>query len=166
MISNRILTVIIGILSILVIPIMLVTTFVLGLAVTVTFGLLLLPISLIWMLLYFPMLGLSWVCNRAPVLRDVIGIIFLPWAVVADVFVALMPSMGELESRASKMLLCESWPFTWEFSQLLARKLDLESLSPDSVALNQVVSRIAARDPLRQRVLQRVAAGEALDPEV
>ena len=66
----------------------------------------------IWALLLFPMVGLSWICNKAPVLRDVIGIVFIPWAVIADTFVALMPPMGELENRASKLMLCGSWPFT------------------------------------------------------
>jgi len=108
------------------------------------------------------MLGLSWVCNKVPALRDVLGIIFLPWIVVADVFVTLMPSMGELESRASKTMLCDAWPYTWEFSQFLSRKLDLESASPDSVALNEVVNRIAAGVPIMQRVLMRVAVGQPL----
>ena len=96
MIANRILDVLISILAFVVIPIQFVTTLVLGLAVSLTFGLLLLPISLLWMLLYFPMLGLSRVCNRVSGLRELIGILFIPWVLVADVFVALMPSMGEL----------------------------------------------------------------------
>ncbi len=166
MITNRILSVIVGILAILVIPVQIVTTLVLGIAVSLTFGLLLFPICVMWMLLYFPMLGLSWLRNRVPALTDVIGILFLPWAVIANVFVALMPSMGELESRASKMLLCESWPFTWEFSQFLAHKLDLDSSDRSSITLNKVLGRITAGDPLRQRVLFRVASGEALDPNV
>src|SRR5688572_5790236 len=116
-----------------------VTTLVLGLAVTITFGLLLLPISLVWMLLYFPMLGLSWVCNRLSAVCEIVGILFLPWVVVADVFVSLMPSMGELESRASKLMLCQCWPYTWEFSRFLAQRLDLASSHPDAVALQQVL---------------------------
>ena len=127
MITNRILNVILGIFAIVVFPCQLVTTLVLGLAVSFTFGLLLLPISLIWALLLSPMVAISWLCNKVPALRDVFGIIFIPWAVFANTFVALMPSMGELENRASKLMLCGSWPFTWEFQQFLSRKLDLES---------------------------------------
>ena len=96
MITNRILFVLVSILSFVVVPIQFVTTLVLGLAVSITFGLLLLPISLVWMLLYFPLLGLSWACNRVAALREIAGILFLPWVIVADTFVALMPSMGEL----------------------------------------------------------------------
>jgi hypothetical protein len=165
-IANRILDVLISILAFVVIPIQIVTTLVLGLAVSLTFGLLLLPISLLWMLLYFPMLGLSWVCNRVSGLRELIGILFIPWVLVADVFVALMPSMGELESRASKLMLCGCWPYTWEFSRFLAHKLELESSNPDAIALCEVLDRTAQRDPLMQRVILRVQAQESLDPGV
>lgn len=158
MITNRILFVLVSILSFVVVPIQFVTTLVLGLAVSITFGLLLLPISLVWMLLYFPMLGLSWVCNRVAALREMIGILFLPWVVVADTFVALMPSMGELESRASKLMLCLCWPYTWEFSRFLGQQLDLESSHPDSVALREVLDRVAGQDSLMQRVIMRVDA--------
>jgi len=164
MIANRILDVLMSILAFVVIPVQMVTTLVLGLAVSITFGLLLLPISLMWMLLYFPMLGLSWVCFKVSVLRELIGIVFIPWVIVADVFVAIIPSMGELESRASKLMLCECWPYTWEFSRFLAQKLDLDC--SDAVALREVLDRIARRDPLKQRVILRVQAQESLDPSV
>jgi hypothetical protein len=118
----------------------------------------------IWALLLFPMVGLSWICNKAPVLRDVIGIVFIPWAVIADTFVALMPSMGELENRASKLMLCGSWPFTWEFWQFLSHNLDLHDYhDPAATALNEVVERMSAQDPLMQRVLMRVATGQQRD---
>ena len=166
MIANRILIVILGITAFVVIPVMLVTTLVLGLAVSLTFGLLLLPMSLIWVFLLFPMVALSWICNKVPALRNVIGIVFIPWAVVANTLVALIPSMGELESRASKLMLCGSWPFTWEFWQFLSRKLDLESADPAAVALKEVINRMASHDPLMRRVLMRVATGQQLDPNV
>lgn len=166
MIANRILNVVLGILGFVVIPVQIVTTFVLGLAVSLSFGLLLLPISFVWAILLFPMLALSWLCNKAPALRDVLGIIFIPWVVVADTFVALMPSMGELENRASKLMLCNSWPYTWEFWRFLSRKLDLESADPASIALYEVVNRISFNNPLMKRVLMRVSTDRELDPNV
>jgi len=166
MITNRILNVILGIFAIVVIPFQIATTLVLGLAVSFTFGLLLLPINLIWVILLFPMLALSWFCNKVPAFRNVFGIIFIPWVLLTETFVALMPSMGELESRASKLMLCNSWPFTWEFWQFLLRKLDLESADPAAVALNEVVERMSSHDPLMQRVLMRVVTGQQLDPNV
>jgi hypothetical protein len=166
MTANRILDGILTVTAFLVLPIMFVTTLLLGIAVQLTFGLLLLPISLVWLVLYCPMLGLSWICHKAIALRNVIGIIFIPWAVVADTFVTLMPSMGELESRASKLMLCQAWPFTWEFRQFLLHRVDLESADPASVALNEVVTRMSYKNPLMQRVIMRVSNGEQLDPDV
>lgn len=164
MITNRILNIILGILAIVVIPFQIVTTLVLGLAVSFTFGLLLLPINLIWVILLSPMLALSWFCNKVPALRNVFGIFFIPWVLLTETFVALMPSMGELESRASKLMLCNSWPYTWEFWQFLLGKIDLESTDPSTVALTEVVVRMSSHDPLMQRVLMRVATGQQLDP--
>ena len=164
MITNRILNVVLTATAIVVLPFQIVSTLVLGLAVTLTCGLLLLPLSIIWALLLFPMIGLSWMCHKAPALRDIIGIVFVPWAFIAHTFAALMPSMGELESRASKLMLCGSWPFTWEFWQFLSGKLDLQDYhDPDAIALNEVVDRMSAKDPLMQRVLMRVALGQQLD---
>ena len=166
MITNRILNAILGILAIVVIPFQIATTLVLGLAVSLTFGLLLLPINLIWVILLFPMLALSWFCNKVPAFRNVFGIIFIPWVLLTETFIALMPSMGEIESRASKLMLCNSWPYTWEFWQFLLRKLDLDSVDPATIALNEVVERMSSHDPLMQRVLMRVAIGQQLDPDV
>jgi hypothetical protein len=165
MITNRILVIILYIVGLPLIPVQIVSTLVLGLAVTLTFDLLLILISFVWMLLYFPMLALSWVGNRVPMLREVLGVIFIPWVVVAHTFVQLMPSMGEIESRASKLMLCNSWPFTWEFSQFLSSKLDRHSSDPAAVALNEVVKRISLCE-LRQRVLMRVESGQQLDPNL
>jgi len=164
MIANRILNAILTATAIIVLPFQIVSTLVLGLAAALTFGLLLIPLSILWALLLFPMLGLSWICNKVPALREIIGIIFIPWAFIANTFVALIPSMGELESRASKLMLCASWPFTWEFWQFLSRKIDLHDYDdPNAIALNEVVDRISAKDPLMQRVLMRVATGQQLD---
>jgi hypothetical protein len=166
MITNRILNVILCVSAIVVIPCQFVTTLVLGLAVSLTFGLLLLPISLVWGLLLFPMVGLSWFCSKVPALRDVLGIIFIPWVVVANTFVALMPSMGELENRARKLMFCESWPFTWEFWQFSSQKLDLESDDPVAVVLKEVVKRNSRGDSIKQSVLIHLAIGQQLDSNI
>lgn len=163
MIANRILNAILGFSSFVVIPVQIVTTFILGLAATLTFGLLLLPISLVWVILLIPMVGLSWFCNKVPTLRNVLGILFIPWAIVANTFVALVPSMGEIENRASRLMLCGSWPFTWEFWQFLSHKLDLESDDPTALVLSEVVKRMSSHDPVMQRVLIHVAARQPLD---
>ena len=164
MIANRILIVILGIICIAVIPVQLITTTVLALVVAITFGLVLLPLSLVWMLFLAPLLALSWVCNKAPALRDVLGIVFMPWALVANIFVAPVPSMGEFESRALKLMYCGSWPYTWELWQYSRGKTDLESADPAIAGLNEVLQRLCSRDPIMQRVLSRIASGQELDP--
>ena len=113
MLANRILRVLVGISGFVVIPVQLITTLVLGILVSVSFGILLLPISLIWILLLFPMIGASWLTAKIEWLRNPIGLLGIPWAIAATTFVALMPSMGELESRAAKLMLTDSWPYSW-----------------------------------------------------
>ena len=164
MAANRTLNVVLTILAWVVLPLQIVTTLVLGILVSISFGILMLPISLVWMVLIGPLLGLSWVSHKAPLLRNLIGFIFLPWAVVADIFVCLTPSMGELENRAAKLMLCNTWPFTWEFWQFWSGRLDLTSSDvPEATALREVISRVSRRDALTQRVVRRMINREELD---
>jgi len=89
-VANRILNVVLTMLAWIVLPLSFVTTFVLGVLVSITFGLLLLPISLVWIILLLgPLLGLSWLCQKVPPFRNLVGVLFLPWAVLADTFVCL-----------------------------------------------------------------------------
>lgn len=165
MLANRILGILTTIIGFLFFPLQLVTTFVLGLLVTLSFGLLLLPISLIWILLSFPMIGASWLTAKIRWLRIPLGLLGIPWAVLANTFVALMPSMGEMESRAAKLMLAQSWPYSWECWMFQIGKLD--HLSPsESASLRQVVGGISRGNPLMQRTVNRMVAGEALDPKV
>lgn len=100
MLANKILKVLAGILDLVVIPVQFITTFVLGILVSLSFGLLLLPITMMWVVFSFPMIGASWLAAKIEWLRTPIGLVGIPWAILAQIFVALMPSMGELESRA------------------------------------------------------------------
>ena len=87
-----------------------VSTFVLGLAVQATFGLLLLPMTLIWLPFLGFLLGTSRLWFAAPVLRPVL---ILPGVLISNLgalYVGLMPSMGEWDSRMNKMVICHSWP--------------------------------------------------------
>lgn len=162
MLANKLLNVLLGITAILVIPLQLITTFVLGLLVTVTFGILLFPVSLIWILFSFPMIGISWLTAKIGWLRTPVGLIGIPWAILANTFVALMPSMGELESRAAKLMLTESWPYSWECWRFQTGKLDF--LSSENTDLREVINRVSRRNPLMERTVNRIRAGEALDP--
>lgn len=164
MLSNRILNILLVITAFIVVPVQFITTLVLGLLVSLSFGILLLPISLIWILLCFPMIGASWLTAKIGWLRNPIGLLGIPWAMVANTFVALMPSMGELESRAAKLMLTESWPYSWECWRFQAGKANL--YDPENHSLRQVIERVSRGNRLMERTVDRIAAGEALDPNV
>lgn len=145
MITNKILSIIISITSFIVIPVQIVTTFVLGILVSLTFGLLLIPISLIWIVLFFgPLLGLSFVYERVAILRPFISIVGISLAVIGDTYVALMPSMGEMDSRYQKMIFCQAFPYTWRFHQFYSNKL---SIGQDDI-LNKIFQEISTAAPL------------------
>ena len=121
-VTNRILEIILGIISFVIVPIQLVTTFVLSILVSITFGLLLFPLSLVWSVLFlFPLVGLSYVYEKAPLLRIPIAIIGIPIAVLGNAYAAFIPSMGDMESRCTKLLITESFPFSWHYYQLTLR---------------------------------------------
>lgn len=127
MITNKIILIIIAITGFIVIPVQIITTFVLGILVSLTFNLLLIPINLIWVILFlYPLLGLSYVYERIAILRPFISIIGIPLALIGDTYIALMPSMGEMDSRYTKLILCQTFPYTWKFNQFQNNKLNIE----------------------------------------
>ena len=164
MLANRILVFLLSITGFVIIPVQLVTTFVLGLLVGMSFGLLLLPISFIWILLSFPMIGASWVTAKLGWLRTPIGLLGIPWAFIANTFVALMPSMGELESRAAKLMIVQSWPYSWECWRFQTGALDLRS--PENSTFREVIARVSRGVPLMERTVKRIELQERLDPNM
>ena len=164
MTANRILDLIITILAFVVVPIQLVTTFVLGVLVSCSFGLLLLPLSLVWVALIFPLIGASWFCSRFEILRNPVGFIGIPWVVVAHIYSCLVPSMGEFESRAHKLMLAEAWPFCWEYWRFGNGRLDI--WSSEGQVLRTILERISRKDVLKQRTIDRLSRHEQLDPDM
>ena len=127
MITNKIISVIISIIAIIVVPVQWISTYVLGLLVSLTFGLLLIPLSLIWAILFFaPLLGLSYIYERVVILRPFISIIGIPLAVLGDTYVSVVPSMGEWDSKYVKLVHCQTFPYTWRFQQFYANKLNID----------------------------------------
>jgi len=126
MITNKIIHIFIAITGIIIIPIQIVTTFILGLFVSLTFNLLLIPISIVWTACFLgPLLGLSYVYERIAILRPFISIIGIPLAVIGVTFVALLPSMGEMDSKYEKLILCRTFPYAWRFLQFRNNKLNI-----------------------------------------
>lgn len=145
MVTNKIIHIAIVITAFIVVPIQIVTTFVLGILVSLTFGLLLIPISFIWTVLFLgPLLGLSYVYERVAILRPFISIIGIPLAVIGDAYVALMPSMGEMDSRFTKLIICQTFPYTWKFLQFQKGKLNIEK---DDV-LAKILKEVSRAKPL------------------
>ncbi len=146
MTTNKIIHIVIAITALIVIPVQMVTTFVLGLLVSLTFGLLLIPFSIIWIVLFLgPLLGLSYVYERVAIARAFISIIGIPLAVIGDTYVALLPSMGEMDSRYAKMIVCQTFPYTWRFNQFENNKLNIEENDVLTKILREV-SRVKALD--------------------
>jgi len=150
--ANKILDTLITISAFVVLPVQLVTTFVLGLLVNLTFGLFLIPISLVWIALFLgPLLGLSWLWGKTPLLRVPVAVLGIPLALLADTYACLMPSMGETKSRVEKILMCQTWPFTVQCCTLVAGRT-----APDSEAaaeFNAVLVRLARKDWVIQEYL-------------
>ncbi len=151
MITNKIIIIIISITAFIVFPIQIITTFVLGILVNLTFGLLLIPFSIIWMVLFVgPLLGLSYVYERVAITRPLIAIIGIPLAVLGNIYVALLPSMGELDSRYAKMIFCQTFPYTWRFFQYQNRKLNME---PNDI-LVKILQGFSKVPPLRHYLMR------------
>jgi len=143
--ANKIIHGIIAPLVVIVLPIEIVTTFVLGILVAMTFGLLLAPFSIIWVVLFFaPLLGLSWLWGKAPLLRIPLAIVGIPLAVLGYIYTSLIPSMGENESKATKLRLCLMWPFTWEYWAFVAGKIPFGS--EEHRNLDEVLHKLAGKD--------------------
>ncbi len=123
MITNRILEIILGILSIVVIPAQVVTTLMLGILISLTFGLLMFPLNLVWVLCFFyPLIGLSYVYEKAPILRIFVVILGIPVAILGNTFASLVPAMKETDKRLSKLVLTESFPYSWHYNGLSSNK--------------------------------------------
>ena len=87
-----------------------ISTFVLGCLVSITFGLLLFPFSIIWWPFLGFLLASSWLWDNIRISRP---LLLLPGVFVAELasaYSALIPSMGEWQSRGIKLAICESWP--------------------------------------------------------
>ena len=153
MITNRILNIAISVSSVVVIPVQLVTTLLLSILVKLTFGLLLIPLSLVWAVCFLgPLLGLSWLWEKlwekSPVLRIPLALLGTPLAFVGNIYVCLIPSMGELDSRISKLLLTESWPYTLDYWRLITNKL-LVFTNPGAEEFGQILIQFTRVPPYR-----------------
>ena len=148
MLANKILNLLVTALAWVTVPLQIPFTFVGGCLVNLTFGLLLLPLSLIWMVFFMgPLLGLSWLYEKAPMLRIPLAFVGIPVALVGSIYVSWVPSMGEFESRQTKLLLCWTWPFSLDCWKYQAGELqnDYEQWNRFQDVLRQAGYRIRQR---------------------
>jgi hypothetical protein len=139
--ANKIVDSLVSVTAFVVVPLQFVSTLLLGCLVTITFGALLLPISFLWMVLFlWPLLWLSRLWDKVSLLRIPCGIVGIPLAVLGNAYTAMMPSMGDTKSRVSKLLICQTWPFSQQFMAYTAGKLRSH---PE---LDAILNRLASRD--------------------
>ena len=139
--ANKIVDSLVSVTAFVVVPLQFVSTLLLGCLVTITFGALLLPISFLWMVLFlWPLLWLSRLWDKVSLLRIPCGIVGIPLAVLGNAYTAMMPSMGHTKSRVSKLLICQTWPFSQQFMAYTAGKLRSHT------ELDEILNRLASRD--------------------
>ncbi len=128
--TQRILSLLDGIVAWPVLLIAFVTQLVLGLLflIPIVDALFLLLVSLIFVVAFFgPLLALSWLWLWVPLLRLPVAILGIPWALVGNKFSVLIPvPPTELDSRTSKLLFTVLWPYSWIWWQFQAGRLDSE----------------------------------------
>lgn len=65
-------------------------------------------------------------------------------AILGDIYCALLPSMGEKDSRYHKMIICQTFPFSYSYFQYSINKLNLE---PNNI-LNKIFEEVSKSKPL------------------
>ena len=103
------------VLSVVLFPIGVITTFLGGLLIALTFGLLLIPINLIWLPIFGALSGTSWLWLHAWYLRPLLLLPGVLLATMATIFVVLTPMPEEAlrGEKALKGFLASEWPLTW-----------------------------------------------------
>ncbi len=115
--TQRVVSLVAGALGIPLLPVRFLSGFVLGCLISLSFGLLLLVLSLVYVVVFFSaLLALSWLWLRVPLLRLPVALLGVPWAVLAYSFVTLVPEGPEdQEAAVSKRLFTILWPYSWPY---------------------------------------------------
>jgi hypothetical protein len=166
MIVNRTAFLLGGLLSWITLPISLITNLGGGCIVSLTFGLILLPLSLIWLVFWAPLLAISWLWERVPwPLQVPLAVVGIPLASIAYAYVLMIPEPGEDESHRSKILLCQTFPF--EMDLLRYRRYQAQPKRdenvPPSAAEIEVEAAMRRWSMLRRDDPAYAAAADRLD---
>lgn len=118
--TNKIVDFLVSITTFPVLPLQLVSTTLLGCLVTISFGLLLIPINAIWFVFFYaPLYLTSSLWSHVPILRIPVAIVGIPLAVLGNTFACMMPSMGDTKGRTQKLIYCQVWPFSAHFMEFI-----------------------------------------------
>lgn len=84
-----------------------------GYLVTVTFGLLLLPLRLLWLPFLGFLLGSGWLWVKVPLSRPFLIFPGVLLSAVANIYIAMVPDMGQSYQKQLKMIICNLWPYSY-----------------------------------------------------
>jgi len=93
-------------------PIEIVTTSIGGILIAITFGLFALLLSAIWQPFLWLLLGTSWLWFHAPYLAPLLFLPGLIIAILANIYVMLMPEPDK-NAKIAKLALADEWPMSW-----------------------------------------------------
>jgi len=94
------------------VPIEVVTTFLGGCLIGLTFGVLLFVLTLIWWPFFVLLLGTSWLWLRAWYLRPILLVPGVLVSNLANLYITLAPD-PEKASKYAKLSIAEEWPLSW-----------------------------------------------------
>ena len=66
--------------------------------------------------------------------------------------------MGEIESRVTKLLLCQTWPFSWECLAFISGKIPLGS--EEHPELDQVIRKLSRKDATIRHYISTHESGQ------
>jgi hypothetical protein len=101
-----------AVITMLLLPLEMVTTAVGGCLLALTFGLLTIPLTVIWLPLYGLLLGTSWLWLKAWYLRPILMLPGVLVSFVAGAFVMLAPE-PERAAKWAKLAFAQEWPLSW-----------------------------------------------------
>lgn len=163
MLADAILKAAIGVLTLITLPVRLVLWLPLGLLDRLTAGLLSYGLEMLWQGLSLPILGLSRVSVTSPVARALVGLVGLPLALIPETFLLLLPPLGTPRYRIAKLLVSESWPYSWPYWRFLQfREFPLDLRLHEDFRAHLV--RLGSISAERELVIERLSHGEMLDP--
>jgi hypothetical protein len=94
------------------IPLQLLTTAIGGCAISMTFGLLLVILTIIWWPFLMLLLGTSWLWLKAWYLRPILLFPGILIAFISHLYIMLIPE-PQKDAKYSKLSISDEWPLSW-----------------------------------------------------